>query len=334
MNATIKLENKHFPVLLNELESIISPLYGGTFIDCTYGQGGYTNRILRCKSNNIIALDRDPNVTKFIKNTINKYGKRFKFINSKFSKINDLKLEIKNLKGIIFDLGYSINQVKDLSRGLSFKSHTKLNMRMGLNDISADEVVNKLEYENLNKIFKYLGDEKFAKAISKLIINERKIKRLETQDLVKIIDKVKKKSKKKIHNSTKVFQSLRIFVNNEITELIHGLINSFQILPIGGVIAVVTFHSLEDKIVKFFFKHYSEQKNLSRYLPENIKKKNIFKLTVKKPIFPSLSEININPSSRSAKLRFAFKVNEKRNFTDFIDKFQFYLDIEKLKEKI
>ena len=334
MNATIKLEKKHFPVLLEEVESIISPLYGGTFIDCTFGQGGYSERILNNKFNYIVATDRDADTSKYVKKIKTKYGKRFTFINSKFSDIHNLGIEIKNLKGVVFDLGYSINQIKDLSRGISFNSSGKLDMRMGINKISADEVINKMEYQSLNKIFKYLGDEKFSKSISKLIIKKRKIHKLETQDLVKIIDRVKKKTKKKINNSTKVFQSLRIFVNDEISELIYGLINSFKILPVGGVIVVISFHSLEDKIVKYFFKHYSEQQNLSRYLPENIKKKNLFKLINKNPITPSLSEIKKNPPSRSAKLRFAFKTNHSDNFKDFINKFQFYLNIEKLKGQI
>ena len=144
MNATIKLEKNHFPVLLDEIISIISPLYGGTFIDCTFGQGGYSKRILENKKNKVIALDRDATTEKLANEFKEKYKNRFYFENIRFSEINKLKLNFQNLSGIIFDLGYSLNQIKDPKKGLSFNSTGKLNMKMGLNDFSADEVVNSL----------------------------------------------------------------------------------------------------------------------------------------------------------------------------------------------
>ena len=251
MNATIKLENeKHFPVLLEKLISIISPLYGGTFIDCTFGQGGYSKKILENKYNNIIAIDRDVKSLEISKKFEKKYKNRFKFENIKFSEINRIKTNKNILKGIIFDLGYSTTQIKDPEKGLSFLSKGKLNMRMGLNEFSANEIVNDFDQSSLSKIFYSFGDEKKANNIARKIINFRKSKNIETQDLVKIIDSVYKKKFKKIHNSTKVFQALRIFVNKEISELIDSLISSFKLLPKGVVIGVVSFHSIEDKIVK------------------------------------------------------------------------------------
>ena len=133
-------------------------------------------------------------------------------------------------------------------------------MRMGLNEFSCEKVITKMSQQNLFKIFKYFGDEKYAKPISKKIVKIRESKKIETQNLVEIIESVKTKKTGK-NSSTKIFQALRIFVNKEISELINGLINAYNILPIGGIIAVVTFHSIEDKIVKFFFKEYSEIKN-------------------------------------------------------------------------
>ena len=195
MNATINLE-KHFPVLLNELVSIISPLYGGTFIDCTFGAGGYSKKILEHNSNNIIALDRDSSVKSIATQLQIKHKKRFKFYNLKFSEINQIKNE--NIKGIIFDLGYSLNQILDLNRGLSFKSKGKLDMRMGLNEFSCDEVIKKMSQQNLFKIFKYFGDEKYAKPISKKIVKLRENKKIETQDLVEIIESIKIKKKEKV----------------------------------------------------------------------------------------------------------------------------------------
>ena len=331
MNATIKLENeKHFPVLLEKLISIISPLYGGTFIDCTFGQGGYSKKILENKYNNIIAIDRDVKSLEISKKFEKKYKNRFKFENIKFSEINRIKTNKNILKGIIFDLGYSTAQIKDPEKGLSFLSKGKLNMQMGLNEFSANEIVNDFDQSSLSKIFYSFGDEKKANNIARKIINFRKSKNIETQDLVKIIDSVYKKKFKKIHNSTKVFQALRIFVNKEISELIDGLISSFKLLPKGGVIVVVSFHSIEDKIVKYFFHHYSQNKNSSRYLPEKERKKILFNLPQKKPLIPEKYEVLKNPPSRSAKLRYAIKINENQDFSDFKKKFKYLLDIEKI----
>ena len=326
MNATINLE-KHFPVLLNELVSIISPLYGGTFIDCTFGAGGYSKKILENNLNNIIALDRDNSVNSIANQFHTKYKKRFKFYNKKFSDIGQIKEN--NIKAIIFDLGYSLNQISDLNRGISFNSKGKLDMRMGLNNFSCDDVISKMSQQSLFKIFRYFGDEKYAKPISKKIVQLRKNKKIKTENLVEIIEGVKKKKSGK-NKSTKVFQALRIFVNKEITELIYGLIKAYNILPVGGVIAVVTFHSIEDKIVKFFFKEYSEVRNSSRYLPDNILVKKYFDQTKKKPIIPSFNEVKLNPPSRSAKLRFAYKLENGCNFKKFISNFNYLIDIENL----
>ena len=335
MNATIKLENvKHFPVLLNEIISIISPLYGGTFIDCTFGQGGYSKKILENNNNKVFAIDRDCSSTKIVNQFKKKYQNRFEFENRKFSEILNIEKNIENLKGIIFDLGYSTTQIKDPEKGLSFNNKGKLNMKMGLNKFSADDVVNKLGQKELAKIFKVFGEENSSKIISKRIISFRKSKNIQTEDLVNIINSVKKKKFSKIHNATKVFQALRIIVNNEISELIYGLINSFKLLPVGGVVAIVTFHSIEDKIVKFFLKNYSEIKNYSRYLPARIEKKILFKLIDKKPIIPNNKELNLNPASRSAKLRYGVKLNNHSDFSEFVKKFSYLLEVEKLFEKI
>jgi 16S rRNA (cytosine1402-N4)-methyltransferase len=335
MNATIKLENvKHFPVLLNEIISIISPLYGGTFIDCTFGQGGYSKKILENNNNKVFAIDRDCSSTKIVNQFKKKYQNRFEFENRKFSEILNIEKNIENLKGIIFDLGYSTTQIKNPEKGLSFNNKGKLNMKMGLNKFSADDVVNKLGQKELAKIFKVFGEENSSKIISKKIISFRKRKNIQTEDLVNIINSVKKKKFSKIHNATKVFQALRIIVNNEISELIYGLINSFKLLPVGGVVAIVTFHSIEDKIVKFFLKNYSENKNDSRYLPSKIEKKILFKLIDKKPIIPNNKELNLNPASRSAKLRYGIKLNNHSDFSEFVKKFSYLLEVENFFEKI
>ena len=326
---------KHYPVLLNELISIITPQHGGTFIDCTFGQGGYSKKILGFRNTNVIALDRDIKSKKEADKVLNKYPGRFIFKNKKFSQLGDLKLKNENIKGIVFDLGYSFTQIKDPEMGLSFKSTGDLNMMMGINDFSAKDVINRLDAAELFQIFKFFGEEKEAKKISSKIIKERKSKIIDNQGLIKIIDQAKRKKNFKIHNATKIFQALRIFVNKEISELINGLITATKILKKNGIIAVITFHSLEDKIVKYFFKSLSENKSVSRYVPKLDQRETLFKLVQKKPIVASSKELFENLPSRSAKLRYVIKKDEFYNFeTDIFKKFDHLIKIEKFGDKL
>ena len=336
MIATIISEKKkHYPVLLNEIISIITPQDGGTFIDCTFGQGGYSRKILEFANTKIIALDRDKDAKKIALDFEKKFKTRFLFKNKKFSEINDLDLRKEKIKAVIFDLGYSYTQIKDPKKGLSFDGSGELNMKMGLNNFSAKDVINKLDKKDLEKIFKFFGEEKDSKRIAYKIVKERKIKEIDIQKLVKIIKSSKRKKNYKIHSATKVFQALRIFVNKEISELIYGLINAVKTVDEGGIIAVVSFHSLEDKIIKYFFKSLSEIKSVSRYMPKIEEKANLFKLINKKPITPSIQEIKENPPSRSDKLRFATKKKNILNFeTDILDKFNYLIEIENYSEKL
>ena len=326
---------KHYPVLLNEIISIITPHCGGTFIDCTFGQGGYTKKILSFKDTKVIAIDRDIE-SKYLADKISKkFQERFYFKNKKFSQLNDLKLKKEKIKGVIFDLGFSYTQIKDSSKGLSFNSKGDLNMKMGLNDFSAKEVINKLELKDLEKIFRLFGEEKEAKKIALKIINERQKKEIDTKNLVDLIEKTKKLKNFKIHSATKVFQALRIFVNKEISELINGLIIATKVLEKDGILAVVTFHSLEDKIVKYFFKSLSENKSISRYMPKMEQPDILFKNISKKPIIPSVKELKENIPSRSAKLRYVIKKKDFYEFeTDIFEKFRYLLEIENLGNKL
>ena len=336
MEATIvKDEVKHYPVLLNEIISVITPQHGGTFIDCTFGQGGYTKKILDFPDTRVIALDRDTDTKKNADLISENFEDRFLYKNLKFSQISNLKLKNENIMGVVFDLGYSYLQIKDKSKGLSFSSTGDLDMKMGLNSFSANDVINKLGEEELTKIFKTFGEEIESKFIARNIIKERKKEIIDTPKLVKIIEKTKRKKNFKINNSTKVFQALRIFVNKEISELIYGLINATKVLKKDGVLAVVTFHSIEDKIVKFFFKNLSEKKSISRYLPDNDNQNLIFNLNQKKPILPSAEEIEENPPSRSAKLRYAKKIIDIYDFeTNIVNEFNNLLEIEKLGDNL
>ena len=326
---------KHYPVLLSELISIITPQHGGTFIDCTFGHGGYSNKILSYKGTKVIALDRDIESQKKAKEILKSFQNRFRFKNKKFSRLGDLKLKEENIKAVIFDLGYSYSQIKDLNRGLSFHSDGDLDMKMGINDFSAKDAINKLKIDELEKIFKFFGEEKESKKIAINIVKERKKRVIDTQGLVKIIEKTKRKKNFKVHSATKVFQALRIFVNREISELISGLVEATKILKKDGILVVVTFHSLEDKIVKYFFKSLSEKKSISRYFPKISQPDTLFDMVQKKPITPSSKELQENISSRSAKLRYAIKKKDFYNFeTDIFEKFNYLIEIENFGNKL
>jgi 16S rRNA (cytosine1402-N4)-methyltransferase len=336
MEATIVSEmQKHYPVLLKEIISVFSPQHGGTFIDCTFGQGGYSKKILNYENTRVIALDRDVESVKIANEFKENFEDRFTFKNIKFSQLNNLKLKNENIRGVIFDLGYSYTQIKDPRKGLSFETDGKLNMRLGLNSYSAEDAINKLEEKELEKIFKFFGDEKEGKYIARNIIKERSKNKIDTKALVEIIDKSKKRKNFKVHNATKVFQALRIFVNKEISELIYGLINATRVLKKGGILGVVTFHSLEDKIVKYFFKSLSENKSISRYSPVTEQAETLFNLRKKKPTLPSDEEVSENPPSRSAKFRYAIKKADFYNFdTDIENQFRNLIEIENYGDKL
>jgi len=336
MDATIVSEvPEHYPVLLKEIISIITPQYGGTFIDCTFGQGGYSKKILEFKNTKVIALDRDKDSQKKANQIKLNFEDRFIFKNIKFSQLNNLKLKNEDIRGVIFDLGYSYTQIKDPKKGLSFQSKGNLNMQMGLNNYSAEDAINQLDEKELDKIFKFFGDEKESKFISRNIVKERSKKKIDTQTLVEIIDKTKRKKNFKIHSATKVFQALRILVNKEISELIFGLINAAKVLKKDGVLAVVTFNSLEDKIVKYFLKSLSENKSISRYVPVTQQAETLFILDQKKAIMPTDKEVNENLPSRSAKLRYGIKKSNFYDFeTDILDQFKNLIEIENFGDKL
>ena len=194
MNATILPNSeKHYPVLLKEILSIISPQNGGTLIDCTFGQGGYTKEFLKFQKINIIAIDRDPECKIIAQKIKQTYKERFSFFNKKFSEINNVRNENSKIQAIIFDLGYSYTQIKDPNKGLSFENKGKLNMRLGLNNFSANDVVNKLGQKDLELIFKYFGEDKDSRIISKRIVDQRLKNNINTERLVSIINSVKKK---------------------------------------------------------------------------------------------------------------------------------------------
>ena len=330
-NHTTSLELSHFPVMLNEVIKICSPSKGGKYIDCTFGGGGYSKQLLKFSKTTVKGLDRDSKVKEIGKSLEKKFPERFKFYQTTFSQLENVTKSLADV--IIFDLGLSSIQLNDLKRGFSFKSNENLDMSMGQNKISAQDVINELSELELKLIIKILGEEKEAARIAKNIVkfrNERKI--IKVQDLVKIIEKSKKKKySSKINPCTKTFQALRIFVNKEITELINRIINATKVLKPGGKILIVSFHSIEDKIVKYFFRNFSTNKSKpSRYLPENENDSTaLFNEYKNKVLKPSKKEVGQNNRSRSAKLRYAIRSKNKFSHPDeLLKKFKKYLDLE------
>ena len=299
-------------------------------MDCTFGAGGYSKELLKFREAKVVALDRDSQVIELANKLKDNFRSRFVFYNKKFSNL-DL-IAANKFDAVIFDLGLSSIQLDDFSRGFSFKSKSELNMSMGQTEISAEEVLNTYSTQDLKDIIKIFGEEQDASKISKNIVKERTKKKIKTTDeLVKIIKKSKKKNYKKINESTKTFQAIRIFVNKEVNELIEGVIKATKILKPGGKLIVISFHSIEDKIIKFYFKNFSKNRSRSnKYLPENEDKLSLFDDYKNNIIKASSKEVKKNPRSRSAKLRVAIRSTDK-----FIDpeelrnKFKYLTDLEK-----
>lgn len=324
------LEAKHLPVMIDEVLKICNPKNGGNYMDCTFGAGGYSRELLKFHETKVVALDRDKHVIGLANKLKGDFESRFVFYNKRFS---NLDLITKNkFDAVIFDLGLSSIQLDDLSRGFSFKSQSELNMSMGLTEISAKKVLNSYSSQDLRDIIKTFGEEEEALKISKNIVKERSKSIINTTDeLVKIIKKSKKKNYKKINESTKTFQALRIFVNKEFTELIEGIIKATKILNPGGKLIIISFHSIEDKIIKFFFKNFSKNRSRSnKYMPEKSDNLFLFDDYKNKVIKATAKEVKRNPRSRSAKLRYAIRSSD-----EFIEpqelrnKFKYLTDLEK-----
>ena len=332
LNHTSSLESSHFPVMLDEVIKVCAPFNGGIFLDCTFGGGGYSKKILTFPKTKVVALDRDKFVLNTAKELEKKYPNRFSFYQKKFSEVNTVVNDQK-VDGIIFDLGLSSIQLNNLKRGFSFKSKESLDMSMGLTSLSAEKVLNESSEQKLRLIIKILGEEKEANRIVKNIIKSRSINKItKVNQLVEIVEKSKKKNyTNKTNPSTKTFQALRIFVNKEITELILGITNATKILKPGGKILIVSFHSIEDKVVKYFFSNFSSNRSKpSRYFPDTLNVNTSLFEKYKNEIFkPSLKEINQNPPSRSAKFRYAIRSKNKFTFPEDLQiKFKKYLDLE------
>ncbi len=312
------MKNSHTPVMLEEVKSFIPKNKKINVVDATFGGGGYSKAILDdFNVNSLIAIDRDP-ISKIFGDKIKEKYQNFELVNDKFSNIDKIinknKLSKNLFDIIIFDLGISSNQIEDSSRGFSFLRDGPLNMDMGLSGKTAFTVINNYKEEKLAEIiFKY-GEERYSRQIAKEIIKSRKFNEINsTLKLANIIQESlpKKFTKKsKIHPATKTFQALRIYINNELDELKISLNKSIDLLQKDGLLIIVSFQSLEDRIVKDFINHNSGKRwRSSRHYPELADTGPItFKIITKKPLRPSDSEIQFNRKSRSAKLRVAKKI--------------------------
>ena len=312
------MENLHNSVMINEIISFLPLKKSINVIDATFGGGGYSKTILeKFNVNQLLAIDRDPISKIFAKEIESKFS-NFTLINDKFSKIeeivNNTKFKDKKFDIILFDIGTSSNQIDNAQRGFSFNKSGPLDMRMGASDKKAYDIINNYEEKNLADIIYQYGEERYSRVIAKEIVKNRKIKFIsDTIELSNIIKKClpkKNQLKNKIHPATKTFQAIRIYVNDELNELKTSLEKTLKILNKDGLILVVSFQSLEDRIVKDFFNHNSGKRwRSSRHYPELPDKlATQLKIITKKPILPSASEILENPRSRSAKLRVAQKI--------------------------
>ena len=309
--------NSHIPVMLDQVKSFIPISRDLNLIDATFGGGGYSKAILEeFNIKNLLAIDRDP-TAKIFYNKLKKRFKNIELFNEKFSKIDEIIKKSKfskiNFDVIIFDLGVSSNQIDNPDRGFSFQNEGPLDMKMGSSTLNAYEIVNSFDETKLADIFFQFGEEKHSRKIAKNIIKNRAIKPID--NTIALSDIVKKSvphsnSKNKIHPATKTFQALRIYINDELNELKLALQKSENLLAPNGLLIIVSFQSLEDRIVKDFFNHKSGKRwRSSRHLPDLGDLGPItLKIITKKPLRPKDFEINNNPRSRSAKLRVAQKI--------------------------
>ncbi len=312
---------KHVSVLQKEILESLNLKKNGLYVDCTLGRGGHSLSILNhlSKEGRVLAFDKDAEAISFCKKNI-KY-QNIEYIKSDFKHLLfELKCRnIKKVDGIIFDLGLSSPQIYDHNRGFSYKLDGPLDMRMDTtNNIDAKYIINNYEAKKLASIFYEYGNEKFANKIANKIVDYRKqkpiLRTLELVDIIKsAIPQYILKTPK--HPAKKVFQSLRIEVNQEITTLKTVLIDAAKLLKVNGVLSVITFHSLEDSIVKNIFNKltkYEEKINFIK-IPNNKIIESEFKLS--QPIFkkPNIDEIKFNSRSRSAKLRTIIRIKDEQN---------------------
>ncbi len=298
---------RHVPVMLEEVVHFLAPGAGGTYIDGTFGAGGYSAAIL-ARGANVIAIDRDPRALAAGAAMADSAGGRLSLVEGRFSALDAIARAHRRerVDGVVLDVGVSSMQLDDVERGFSFRGEGPLDMRMGSEGTSAADVVNHMERRDLARVIAVLGEEKKAGLVAAAIDRARAEKPLATtRELADIVSRaVGGRRDQPIHPATRTFQALRIFVNRELEELAGALAASERILGEGGRLVVVSFHSLEDRIVKRFFADRSAVKSgRSRHEPETEVAAPTFEMLARGAVSPGSVEINANPRARSARLR-------------------------------
>ena len=316
-------ELQHKPVMCEEVLSILNPSDGCVYLDGTLGAGGHSRKILESADCSVVGIDKDPTAIELCRDLEKQYGNKFLSINGSFGNLSQHlnSIGINKIDGILLDLGTSSMQLGTPERGFSFQFDAPLDMRMTQTGERAYDIINSLSEDSLADIIFYFGEERRSRKIAKAIVNKRKIKKIKTTfDLNEIILSVKKANNNKIHPATKTFQALRIYINNELKDLYEALISIEKVLSEKGRLVVISFHSLEDRIVKNFIKENSTP--LRKYDPKNPDK--IFVYENRKVIKPSEYEVKKNRRSRSAKLRWVFRsslklsqLNSSHNFINY-----------------
>lgn len=301
---------KHIPVMLSEVLQSLKPHDGGVYVDATFGFGGYSEGILNSAACKVIALDRDPTVLPRVEEFKAKYKNRFEFRAGKFGDFSDLISE--NIDGAVFDIGVSSMQIDDAKRGFSFSKEAPLDMRMSCEGISAKDIVNSYSEEDLADLIYAYGEDRKSRVIARKIAEYRKTKAIEsTTELAEIIYSAIYRPKfGELNPATRTFQALRIAVNDELNELRKGLEGASKRLNKGAPLVVVDFHSLEDRIVKLFFKENSAKKvRISKYAASENSASDTDHLfaEVSKVIVPTKTECEQNPRAHCAKLRYAIR---------------------------
>ena len=295
--------SRHIPVMLEEVVGALQPEAGKLYVDGTFGAGGYTRRILKSGAD-VLAIDRDPNAIAAGQAMVEEFQGRLRLVQARFSQMEDVLSDVQP-DGVVLDIGVSSMQIDEADRGFSFQKDGPLDMRMSSQGLSAADVVNQYKMGDLARIFNFLGEERHAGRIARMIEKRRETEPFSrTRDLANAIEMlVGRHPKDRIHPATRVFQALRIYVNDELGELARALIAAERSLKPGGRLVVVTFHSLEDRIVKRFFADRAGGGGGSRHLPEAHMRHGSFTPAVKGAVGASEEESMRNPRARSAKLR-------------------------------
>lgn len=301
----------HIPVLINEVINGLNIKKGGMYVDATLGGGGHTHAMFQKEPDiRVIAFDHDKEAIEFAQEQLSDYREKIIFIHKNFSYLSSaLALNrINKIDGIVFDLGFSSHQIDDVRRGFSYTQDDVLDMRMNRNNgkLTAHEIVNYYPREQLERVLHDYSEDRFWKRISKAILIARKDGVIETTGQLRtLIEKVIPKDKS-FKTLSRIFQALRIEVNKELEVLEKGLNSAVEVLSEGGRIEVISYHSLEDRIVKQFFKYENLDCICPSYLPRcACHKEKTLEIVTKRPITPSKIEIEDNPRARSAKLRIA-----------------------------